>query len=205
VVGNHEMMVLGTLAMETANESARAAIRYTRERIAPDQAAWVNDLPLRLDVGDAAFFHAFPEAAQGYINEPALAEKAMAQLDRERTDWAIAFHGHTHKQRVFERGDRGVRLVRFGEGRVDLAPGARYLVCPGSVGVSRDADPRAAYLIYDSAGTLEQRRVDYDWQATEARIAEAGLTTRVFRTAPAPAPGLARRMARLAARALGRP
>jgi predicted phosphodiesterase len=200
VVGNHELMVLGAMDPETANEPARSAAIHTREQISEGHRAYLAGLPLRRDEGDAVFFHAFPDRAEGYISRPDLAALAMAQLDQERDDWSIAFHGHTHKQRIFERAGDGIRLVRFGQGRVTMQPGTRYLVCPGSVGVSRDADSRAAYLLYDDAGVLEQRRVAYDWRATQARIAEAGLATRVYK----PERGLAGRVRQFATRALGR-
>jgi diadenosine tetraphosphatase ApaH/serine/threonine PP2A family protein phosphatase len=51
-----------------------------------------------------------------------------------------------------------------------------YLVNPGSVGQPRDGDPRAAYILYDSAKReLTYHRVPYDVPAAQARIREAGL------------------------------
>jgi diadenosine tetraphosphatase ApaH/serine/threonine PP2A family protein phosphatase len=44
------------------------------------------------------------------------------------------------------------------------------------VGQPRDGDPRAAYLIYDSAaGAVEYYRVAYDVETAQQRIREAGL------------------------------
>ena len=76
--------------------------------------------------------------------------------------------------------DRGQELdVRLLSGRrvvVDLDPGHRYMVNPGSVGQPRDRDPRAAYAIYDT----EQRRlylyrVTYRVAMARRRILQAGL------------------------------
>jgi len=51
-----------------------------------------------------------------------------------------------------------------------------YLVNPGSLGQPRDGDPRAAYLIYDSAAAaVEYYRVEYDVAAAQHRILLAGL------------------------------
>lgn len=201
VAGNHELMVLGEMDIEAGSATAAAAARFTRAAIAPADRDYLAALPRRLDAGDAVFFHAFPEAVTGYISGPDLAAMALEQLDGVRAGWSVAFHGHTHKQRIFEQADGRVDLVRFGAGRVHLRPGARYLVCPGSVGVSRDRDPRAGYLLYQEGEWLEQRRVPYDWRACQAKLERAGLETRLF----ARAPRLGERVRQLAARALGRP
>ena len=50
------------------------------------------------------------------------------------------------------------------------------IVNPGSVGQPRDGDPRAAYAIYDAeAHTLTHRRVAYDIERTQVKMASAGL------------------------------
>ena len=47
---------------------------------------------------------------------------------------------------------------------------------PGSVGQPRDGDPRAAWLLLDqAAGRVEFRREDYDVEATQREIRDAGL------------------------------
>jgi diadenosine tetraphosphatase ApaH/serine/threonine PP2A family protein phosphatase len=68
-----------------------------------------------------------------------------------------------------------VTLGIIGEGEtISLSP--RVILNPGSVGQPRDHDARAAYAIYDSlANTWEPRRVEYDIEAVQQRIREAGL------------------------------
>jgi len=61
-----------------------------------------------------------------------------------------------------------------------LQIGNRYFINVGSVGQPRDGDPRAAYCIYDSDElTVELFRLDYDIEATQAKIREAGLPERL--------------------------
>jgi diadenosine tetraphosphatase ApaH/serine/threonine PP2A family protein phosphatase len=58
--------------------------------------------------------------------------------------------------------------------------GKKYFINVGSVGQPRDGDPRAAYVIYDlKAGTIELRRLEYDFEKTQAKILEAGLPERL--------------------------
>ncbi|HEX8032704.1 MAG TPA: metallophosphoesterase family protein [Ktedonobacterales bacterium] len=63
-----------------------------------------------------------------------------------------------------------------GAGLWMLPRGYRAIINPGSVGQPRDGDPRAAYMIYDSALGFEFRRVPYDIAATQRRINEVGLS-----------------------------
>ena len=57
-----------------------------------------------------------------------------------------------------------------------LAPGARYLINPGSVGQPRDHDSRASYALYDTeTRVISWHRVEYAHEEAKARIIEAGL------------------------------
>ncbi len=57
-----------------------------------------------------------------------------------------------------------------------IMPSTKYLINVGSVGLSRDGDPRACYAIYDrDKRTVELRRVDYDIGEARGKAIEAGL------------------------------
>jgi diadenosine tetraphosphatase ApaH/serine/threonine PP2A family protein phosphatase len=62
--------------------------------------------------------------------------------------------GHTHLQ-----------FTREGPGGIEL-------VNPGSVGMPLDGDHRAAYAIVAGDGSVELRRVEYDWQAAARAVRE---------------------------------
>jgi diadenosine tetraphosphatase ApaH/serine/threonine PP2A family protein phosphatase len=63
-----------------------------------------------------------------------------------------------------------------------LASDSKYLVNPGSVGQPRDADPRAAYAIFDSdAPRLEMYRIDYQLEKTQQKMLDAGLPEPLIR------------------------
>ena len=69
--------------------------------------------------------------------------------------------GHTHVQH-HEVYDEGV------------------VVNPGSVGQPRDDDPRAAYAVLDLNDlSVEERRVEYDIDAVQAAVEDAGLPSRI--------------------------
>jgi predicted phosphodiesterase len=63
---------------------------------------------------------------------------------------------------------------------LELEPGTRHLINPGSVGQPRDYDWRAAFALYDSeALTITFHRVPYDLIASQGRILMAGLPERL--------------------------
>jgi diadenosine tetraphosphatase ApaH/serine/threonine PP2A family protein phosphatase len=62
--------------------------------------------------------------------------------------------GHTHLQ-----------FQREGPGGIDL-------VNPGSVGIPLDGDHRAAYALVHDDGTVELRRVEYDWRTVAREVRE---------------------------------
>jgi diadenosine tetraphosphatase ApaH/serine/threonine PP2A family protein phosphatase len=66
-----------------------------------------------------------------------------------------------------------------GPGLWMLPEGYRAIINPGSVGQPRDGDPRASYVIYDSAVGFEFRRVPYDIGATQRKIHARGLSARL--------------------------
>lgn len=66
-----------------------------------------------------------------------------------------------------------------GPGLWVLPNGYRAIINPGSVGQPRDGDPRASYLIYDSAVGFEFRRVAYNVAVTQQRIRESGLSPKL--------------------------
>ncbi|HXH02169.1 MAG TPA: metallophosphoesterase family protein [Candidatus Competibacteraceae bacterium] len=186
VHGNHDLMALGLLEPTRCIPSARQAIHWTRPRLSASERAFLAALPAELAPGEGLLlFHGAPGDVEEYIRDAVGAERTFRRLQQRPELW-IACHGHTHKQRVFEWRDGAVRLLHAATGRVALSRDARYLVCPGSVGVSRDDDARCAYLILDTgAACLELRRIPYDWRTCQRKLAAAGLTTRLFQERPA--------------------
>ena len=67
-------------------------------------------------------------------------------------------------------------LLREPRGSLELEPGVRYLLNPGSIGQPRDRDPRAAFMTYDSERRMVHwYRVAYPVERAQERILRAGL------------------------------
>ncbi len=65
------------------------------------------------------------------------------------------------------------RRVVFGHTHLQFTrpgPGGIELVNPGSVGIPLDGDHRSAYAIVHDDGTIELRRVEYDWKSAAREV-----------------------------------
>src|SRR5439155_23573666 len=100
-------------------------------------------------------------------------DRLAAAESFEHQNTPICFFGHTHVPVAFVR-DSAVRGGTYSKFRID--DGKDYFVNAGSVGQPRDGNPNAAYVVYDvDNGTIELRRVAYDFTETQRKIREAGL------------------------------
>jgi predicted phosphodiesterase len=175
--GNHDKVVAGLEDLDWFNEVAQAAAIWTTNQLAPDELAYVHDLPkgpVRVD--SFQLCHGSPLDEDEYILSAREAGSALRQASI-----SLTFFGHTHVQGGFflQTGQLGM-LPAVEKNRteriLELHPDHSYLINPGSVGQPRDSDPRAAYVIYSSEDrTIAFRRVEYPVEETAREIREAGL------------------------------
>ena len=85
--------------------------------------------------------------------------------------------GHSHVALAISLADDRLDGGLAPDGtEISLDGEGRWLLNPGSVGQPRDSDPRAAWLLLDlDAGHVTFHREDYDIQATQNEILDAGL------------------------------
>lgn len=177
VRGNHDKVVAGIDDLEWFNEVAQAAARWTMLQLNPPQLAYLRELPagpMRLDLFH--IWHGSPADEDEYVTAPREAAPSFANFDLP-----LAFFGHTHMQGgFFSKHGRVGSLPRVRSGgrelAIELQPDTLYMINPGSVGQPRDADPRAAYALFDSQQKLVTLcRAEYPVEKTAAEINLAGL------------------------------
>ncbi len=192
VRGNHDDAAGGGTSIEQFNPDGYRAMEWTRTRIDERTRSYLAGLPeTRAPAGsDFTLAHGSPsDPIWEYLDSPAVAGRNLAAFE---THYCLV--GHTHVPRVFRESPHGgsakhersqMELVRPGrDGRLALDD-RRLIVNPGSVGQPRDGDPRASYMLVDTAAAhIVWHRVSYDLQATQQAILAAGLP-----------PGLALRLA----------
>jgi diadenosine tetraphosphatase ApaH/serine/threonine PP2A family protein phosphatase len=185
--GNHDRAAAALQGVEWFSPVAAAALRWTNDHLGSESSAWLNALPAGPLVWNGlGLVHGSPLDEDDYLLSSRDAARVFAAT---RADAACQWFGHTHRQGGFcmdgnravevrgaQRPDRG----QAGVMRLDLRPGVRYLLNPGSVGQPRDGDWRAAFAIMDlEAARVEFHRVPYDVAAAQAAIRGAGLPPRL--------------------------
>jgi predicted phosphodiesterase len=179
VRGNHDKIAMGIQQADGFNISARAAAQWTLDALSLPHREWLVALPQGPTVVDdhVEICHGSPVDEDEYIFDELDARRAI-DASRQR----LCLFGHTHVPMVFRLSGRSLGLLTpDGEG-LAIESGSKYLVNPGSVGQPRDSDPRAAYLIFDSAAErLHMYRVDYAIERTQQKMANAGLPEPLIR------------------------
>jgi diadenosine tetraphosphatase ApaH/serine/threonine PP2A family protein phosphatase len=173
--GNHDKVGAGLETPEAFNSVARSAIRWTNEALTPDNRTWLANLPLGpVAVDDLIeICHGTPYDEDAYVFDESDAIRAMHSMSRP-----LCLFGHTHVQVGYHLRRDELSLVTADLRRpleVTVGEGI-YLVNPGSVGQPRDGDPRAGFMVVDTAArSLGIHRVAYPVEEAQARIRAEGL------------------------------
>ena len=202
VRGNHDRVCCGLTSATSFNPVARAAAQWTGASLTLENLAWLRAMPqgpVTSTQVSAACSHGSPLDEDKYILNMRDAWSPLQQMTTQLT-----FFGHTHIQGGFAQSNQQWHELRPTIGRprnatderrsgpeswtLQLSPGTRHLINPGSVGQPRDFDWRAAYAILEipgspdgseAAGNLTFHRVPYDLVTSQGRILMAGLPERL--------------------------
>jgi len=190
VRGNHDRVCAGLTSTEGFNPVAAAAAIWTQRQLTPDNLEWLRNVPqgpIRA-TERAVCAHGSPLHEDQYIESMRDAWMPLQLMETE-----ITFFGHTHVQGAFSRHDQeweevhprysvlgGLWRSRVQRFVMEVPPGSRYLINPGSVGQPRDYDWRAAFAVYDDAvEQVTSHRVAYDVKAAQSAIRAAHLPERL--------------------------
>ena len=177
--GNHDQAVL--LEPNNFNVGAERACFWTRQCLEeePDPALraerwkFLGQLPSRYVDGKMLFVHGSPRRP---VNEYIFPDDVFTNPTKmshifERID-GVCFVGHTHVPGLFTPEPDFYAPEEFDD-KTRIEPGERRVFNVGSIGQPRDRDPRACYVVVKD-GTVEYVRLEYDLQATVAKVAKVG-------------------------------
>jgi predicted phosphodiesterase len=176
VRGNHDKVACGVEQAEGFNAVARSAAKWTLDVLTPAYREWLAALPEGpIDVDDVVeICHGSPFDEDAYIFDELDAVRAVKVANRP-----LCLFGHTHYPVTFELSEDAFDNVGSGpapQTHVQMRPGCKYLINPGSVGQPRDGDPRAAYALVDTKlRRIELYRVKYPVEEAQAKVMKAGL------------------------------
>jgi predicted phosphodiesterase len=173
LAGNHDLAVVEVLSLEEFSRGAAIAAKWTQDTISPQTREFLLSLQPKGEGEGIGLFHASPrDPVWEYV-----LSGLTAELCFDATDFRVSLIGHSHVALSFNRpeGQPASGTTRREGTELDLSTG-EWLVNPGSTGQPRDGDPRAAWLMLDTAAkTAVYRRSEYDIAGAQAAIRAARL------------------------------
>jgi diadenosine tetraphosphatase ApaH/serine/threonine PP2A family protein phosphatase len=171
LIGNHDLVALGTLDVEDFNEEAATVALWTRSELDERSRSFLAGLESSAAVEGAELFHASPRDP---VWEYVLTAEA-AYFSLLATTAPIVLVGHSHVALAIGLDDVELHGGLAPAG-TEIELDRRWLLNPGSVGQPRDGDPRAAWLELDTGARLARfHRVAYAIERTQAEMRERGL------------------------------
>lgn len=191
VLGNHDAAVLGLEIYDEWNEIAVSSLDWTRRQLSRENGRFLESSgPARLieRAGELSFWITHGNLEEPFYNEYVFSiGPAFDELERlGDTGAPISFYGHTHQAMRFQtpapfhfRNDIAHTRTPHGD-QTRLSPETLSLVNVGSVGQPRDGNPQARFALFDAqSAILEIVAVDYNIQAAQTAISDAGLDQRL--------------------------
>jgi putative phosphoesterase len=182
VAGNHDLFVLDRLPDTRFPPLARRSAEITRRLLSMDAREYLDALPLRWASGNVLMTHGSLDGPEEYVTERARARELLARLPSEAPGADTLVLGHTHTQWCVSVDQESMRA----RGTV-LLSSRGWLVNPGSVGQSRQREPRprARFAVLDTdARSVKFFRVEYDVEVSREALHRLGLPDRCLHAPP---------------------
>jgi diadenosine tetraphosphatase ApaH/serine/threonine PP2A family protein phosphatase len=173
ILGNHDAAAAGQQVV--MNETAAAAIIWTRGQLDAVQRNFLEKLPLSVEDGGRLYVHASADepARWHYVLDANRARKSLQATPAQQT-----ICGHVHSPALYLLSQTG-KLFGFTPTAgvaIPLLGSRRFLAVLGAVGQPRDHNPAACYALLDEArNMLTYIRVPYDVASAARKIRDAGL------------------------------
>ena len=170
--GNHDAVACGKEKPWGFNPVALDAANWTRDTLTEENRDFLKQLPDDMVCnGRILAVHGAPGDRDTYLFTWEEIEPLFPALEERNVD--LCLFGHTHFPGIF--GEDGTYRPNE-DGLFKLPEGKRFFINPGSVGQPRDADPRAAYALFnEDAREMRFVRLDYDRNKTAQKIVDSGL------------------------------
>jgi diadenosine tetraphosphatase ApaH/serine/threonine PP2A family protein phosphatase len=177
LAGNHDWAIAAKMDLDAFNPDAAKALTWTRQQLTGDSLTFLAGLPNTAQREQVTLAHGSPrDPLWEYITTARAAQETFATFDA-----ALCLVGHTHYPAVFQQDGGVIRQVEWTPGGSLPIAAGRFIINPGSVGQPRDGDPRASYLILDTAArTVCLKRVAYPVLETQMRMQKARLPARLI-------------------------
>jgi len=172
LAGNHDLGAVGMTNIRNFNPYALEALAWTARTLTPDNAHYLKERPMTVEIDDIFLVHASPcQPAEWHY----IFHHQEASLNFSAFSQQVCFIGHSHLPCVFILyPDGSISLERAAS--LVLHDNARYIINVGSVGQPRDGDPRASLGVLDTDnGKYYLHRTIYEIKDAQASILCMGL------------------------------
>ena len=177
LMGNHDAAAVGAKA--SMNDTAAAAIAWTRPRLSEASRQFLSGLPMTATIEDVLLVHADASHPEDWIY---VLDAASAMQSLLAVKARVTFCGHVHRPQVYclTATAKVIAHTPVTNTAVPLSPQRQWLAVAGAVGQPRDGNPASSLLTYDTAARdLTFHRATYDYEATAQRVRDAGLPDRL--------------------------
>lgn len=173
IKGNHDAAVVDEVNYRLLfSDAARIGVDFTKALIGQEDRDYLKNLKNsyveQLNNLKIRFVHgAPPDSYIEYINESSKTRKEFFSNAQEQ----ICFVGHTHIPCAYTSiGEIKIKNLK------EIEKDKKYIINVGSVGQSRDQDPRAKYCLFDTESKkFELRKIYYDVNKAAEKIKNTGL------------------------------
>lgn len=148
VLGNHDAAAAELIDLQYFNPFAKETAERAILALDDEAKAFLRTLPNLLEVKNIACSHSCFDAPETYRYLET--EEDAARSLEAMPKFTLLIIGHTHVPCLFEQETPGGLVRKLPVADVQMRPGCRYVVNPGSVGFPRTDTLTADYLIYDT-------------------------------------------------------
>lgn len=173
VAGNHDYAAIGRIDIKTFTYYAFTAMEWTRKNISPETIAFLEGLPLVLQLDKMFLTHSSPSMPEEWRYVFPDNDLNVFEAFNNLT-YKLNFIGHTHWPSIMIQQEE--RIILHAEHSIQINEHDYYLVNVGSVGQPRDFDSRSCYALYDTdLSRVDLIRVEYDFTTTQKKIIDKSL------------------------------
>jgi len=172
VAGNHDFGVLQKTPLEDFNPFALEALLWTQAQLNEEAKRYIDLLELTERFEPCFLVHGAPSSPASWEYIFGLKEAAY---EFNSFSARVCLIGHTHCPfAIVKTPDGSFNAIK--EAEFTIEKNNRYLINVGSVGQSRDGDPRACVAVFDNkTNKFFFKRLNYDIKTAQKKILAAGL------------------------------
>lgn len=172
LAGNHDWAAVEYTDHSYFNPYAKESLFWTMRQLSDKNKEWIKILKPSGTLDNIQLAHATPLQPDEWRYILTMQD---AMDNYQAIEKPVCFIGHSHQPVIIEYVDE-VNILPIRDIYKTLEPNRKYVINVGSVGQSRDSNPDACYVVYDTkTQNIEFRRVEYNVARVQKKMEKNGL------------------------------